>query len=80
MAKDKKKEPSIRFHFDGEFNTDELHALFVQALVELEETPNQIYKNCNFYVTPATKQNAKLSTTTHVIKEPYPCAADEHEA
>ena len=67
---------------DGEqYDVHKLRHYLLQALAELEaDEPGQIYKSSNFYVTLVTEQNAKPSTTKHLITEGYSCAADDHHA
>lgn len=46
------------------------------------EVQTQLFQYNNFYVTPVLKGKQDTGSMQHTItiKEPYPCAADEHDA
>lgn len=78
MAKKKTKQPeSIRLKLAGERTLTELRDMLLLALAELEARPFELYKNCNFYVTPVVPTRETIDLNTITIEHPYPCAADE---
>ena len=72
--KTKKKPPSIHIKLQGERTPAELVDMLLQAMGQLEELPFELYKNCNFYVTPVQAGPKILDTI--LIDGTYSCAAD----
>lgn len=77
----KSKPHGIRIRLKGLRSTLELRQMLNEAVDELERLAVPYVRGCNLYVTPADEDGDPLIArkTKFTIKEPYHCAADDHD-